>query len=133
MQHEKTLFKAPSGAQLSFTRTGLWHGPLGQSLPRRTATRTLQATLEAAWKAGIRYYDTAPLYGLGSVGNATQAISCKGKKRSDYVISTKVGRVLEVCKPSERTGIGKFFDTPSRREKFDYSYDGFMRSLRIFL
>ena len=38
-----------------------------------------------------------------------------------YVISTKVGRLLDVCTPEERTGIGKFFDTPSRREIYDYS------------
>lgn len=36
---------------------------------------------------------------------------------------------MKVCRPDERTGIGKFFDTPSRREIFDYSYDGVMRSL----
>jgi hypothetical protein len=56
-----------------------------------------------------------------------------GKKRKDYVLSTKVGRLLEVCPPQERTGIGKFFDTPSRKERFDYTYDGFMRSIEFSL
>jgi hypothetical protein len=45
------------------------------------------------------------------------------------VLSTKVGRRLGLCKPEERAGIGKFFDTPTRREIFDYSYDGIMRSV----
>ena len=49
------------------------------------------------------------------------------------MLSTKVGRLLEVCPPAERTGIGKFFDTPSRKERFDYSYDGVMRSLEFSL
>ena len=49
------------------------------------------------------------------------------------MISTKVGRILEVCAPGQRTGIGKFFDTPSRRERFDYTYDGVMRSLDFSL
>ena len=40
---------------------------------------------------------------------------------------------MEVCEPEERTGIGKFFDTPSRREVYDYSYDGVMRSLEFSL
>jgi D-threo-aldose 1-dehydrogenase len=45
------------------------------------------------------------------------------------VISTKVGRLLRVCPPEERLGQGKFFDVPSRREIYDYGYDGVMRSL----
>jgi D-threo-aldose 1-dehydrogenase len=45
------------------------------------------------------------------------------------VLSTKVGRRLKVSRPEERTGIGKFFDTPSRQEIYDYSYEGVMRSL----
>ena len=55
----------------------------------------------------------------------------RGKPRNSYVISTKVGRLLKVCKPEERTGIGKFFDTPARQEVYDYSYDGVMRSFEF--
>jgi D-threo-aldose 1-dehydrogenase len=124
---KKRRFKAPSGAELAFTELGFGMAPLG-NLYRATSNADAQATLEAAWKAGIRYYDTAPLYGLG-LSETRLNTFLKGKKRADYIISTKVGRVLEVCKPHERTGIGKFFDTPSRKERFDYSYDGVMRSL----
>jgi D-threo-aldose 1-dehydrogenase len=90
------------------------------------------ATLAAAWKAGLRYYDTAPLYGLG-LSESRLSRFFRGKKRKDFIISTKVGRLLEVCKPEERTGIGKFFDTPTRRERFDYTYDGIYRSLEASL
>lgn len=126
---KKKSFRAPSGAQLSFSELGFGTAPLG-NLYRPHSNSDAEATLDAAWKAGIRYFDTAPLYGLG-LSETRLGHFLKGKKRSDYLLSTKVGRVLEVCKPSERTGIGKFFDTPSRREIFDYSYDGFMRSFEF--
>jgi D-threo-aldose 1-dehydrogenase len=124
-------FQAPSGAKLKFTDLGFGAAPLG-NLYRAHTNQEAQATLEAAWKAGIRYFDTAPLYGLG-LSETRLNHFLKGRKRSDYVISTKVGRLLEVCAPEERTGIGKFFETPNRRERYDYTYDGIMRSLEASL
>jgi D-threo-aldose 1-dehydrogenase len=120
-------FKAPSGATLKFTEMGFGAAPLG-NLFKALSNAEAEATLETAWAAGIRYYDTAPLYGLG-LSETRLNNFLYGRKRSDFVISTKVGRILDVCKPSERTGIGKFFATPARMEKFDYTYDGIMRSL----
>ncbi|MEX0346698.1 MAG: aldo/keto reductase, partial [Rhizobiaceae bacterium] len=75
---------------------------------------------------------TAPLYGLGLSETRLNSF-LRGKTRDDYVLSTKVGRLLEVCRPEERTGIGKFFDTPSRREVYDYTHDGVMRSVETSL
>jgi D-threo-aldose 1-dehydrogenase len=50
------------------------------------------------------------------------------------VLSTKIGRFLRRCEAGEeRTGEGKFFDVPTRREVYDYSYDGVMRSLEFSL
>lgn len=128
---KKRVFKAPSGQTISFTELGFGTAPIG-NLFRAVAGEDARKTLEAAWAAGIRYYDTAPLYGLGLSETRLNPF-LKSRKRKDYVISTKVGRVLEVCPPEERTGIGKFFDTPSRKERFDYSYDGVMRSLEFSL
>jgi D-threo-aldose 1-dehydrogenase len=128
---KKHLFKAPSGASISLTELGFGAAPLG-NLYRPHTEEAAQSTFEAAWKAGIRYYDTAPLYGLG-LSETRLNHFLRGKKRDSYVVSTKVGRLLEVCEPSQRTGIGKFFDTPSRREVFDYTYDGVMRSLEASL
>ena len=111
---------------LTFTELGFGTAPLG-NLYRAVADAEAQATLEAAWDSGVRYFDTAPLYGLGlSETRLNQFL--RGKKRDEYVLSTKAGRVLRVCPPDQRTGIGKFFDTPTRREVYDYSYDGVMRS-----
>ncbi len=124
---KENLFKAPSGAAIAFTQLGFGTAPLG-NLFRAVSEKQAEATLEAAWAAGVRYYDTAPLYGLGLAETRLNHF-LRGKPRQSYVVSTKVGRLLAVCPPDERTGIGKFFDTPSRREVYDYGYDGVMRSL----
>lgn len=128
---KKRTFKAPSGQSIDFTELGFGTAPLG-NLFRALSEQDAQKTLDAAWKAGIRYYDTAPLYGLG-VAETRLNHFLRGKKRDDYVISTKVGRLMSVCAPEERTGIGKFFDTPARKEHYDYTYDGIMRSLEFSL
>lgn len=124
-------FRAPSGQTLSFTELGFGTAPLG-NLFRPVSKPDAQTALEAAWKAGIRYFDTAPLYGLG-LSETRLNHFLYGRKRSDFVVSTKVGRLLDVCPPGLRTGIGKFFATPSRKERFDYTYDGILRSLEFSL
>lgn len=120
------LFKAPSGASLVFTELGFGSAPLG-NLYRALSEAAAQAVLEAAWAAGIRYFDTAPLYGLG-LSETRLNHFFRGKPRADFIVSTKVGRRLIPCAPEERTGIGKFFDTPSRKELYDYTHDGILRS-----
>ena len=116
---------------LRFTELGFGTAPLG-NLYRAITEADAQAALEAAWATGCRYFDTAPLYGLGLSETRLNRFLI-GRRREDYVLSTKVGRLLEACAPEQRTGIGKFFDTPSRREVYDYSYDGVMRSFEISL
>jgi D-threo-aldose 1-dehydrogenase len=128
---KKRQFQAPSGAKIPFTELGFGAAPLG-NLFRPVSEKDSDATLEAAWQVGIRYFDTAPLYGLGLSETRLNRF-LRGRKRSDFVISTKVGRLLEACAPKDRTGIGKFFDTPSRRERFDYTHDGIMRSFESSL
>jgi D-threo-aldose 1-dehydrogenase len=125
------VFKAPSGASIPFTELGFGSAPIG-NLYRAWNEQEAQAVLKTQWDAGIRYIDTAPLYGLG-LSETRLNHFLRGKPRESYVISTKIGRLLRACKPEERTGIGKFFDTPSRREVYDYSYDGVMRSLEFSL
>jgi D-threo-aldose 1-dehydrogenase len=120
-----------SGASLAFTELGLGTAGLG-NLYRAVDEDTARVTLDAAWAAGIRYFDTAPLYGLGLAETRLNPF-LRGKPRESYVLSTKIGRLLQPCPPEQRTGIGKFFETPSRREVFDYSYNGVMRSLEFSL
>ena len=116
---------------LDFTELGFGTAPLG-NLYRAVSDEDANATLEAAWQTGCRYFDTAPLYGLGLSETRLNPF-LRGKKRDDYVLSSKVGRLMRACPPEQRTGIGKFFDTPSRREVYDYSYDGVMRSFEASL
>jgi D-threo-aldose 1-dehydrogenase len=116
---------------LTFTELGFGTAPLG-NLYRAVSDEDAKATLDAAWETGCRYYDTAPLYGLGLSETRLNPF-LRGKKRDDYVLSSKVGRLMRACPPEQRTGIGKFFDTPSRQEVYDYSYDGVMRSFEASL
>ena len=128
---KKRVFKAPSGQSITFTELGFGAAPIG-NLYRPVSEADAQKTLDTAWKRGIRYFDTAPLYGLG-LSETRLNHFLRGKTRRDYVISTKAGRLFDVCPPKERTGIGKFFDTPSRKQRYDYTYDGVMRSLEFSL
>ncbi|TPO10080.1 aldo/keto reductase [Mesorhizobium sp. B1-1-5] len=116
---------------ITFTELGFGTAPLG-NLYRAISDEDANATLEAAWATGCRYYDTAPLYGLGLSETRLNPF-LRGRKRDDYVLSSKVGRIMRVAPPDQRTGIGKFFETPSRREVYDYSYDGVMRSFEASL
>lgn len=116
---------------LAFSELGFGTAPLG-NLYRAIPDAEADATLEAAWDGGIRYYDTAPLYGLGLAETRLNRF-LRGRPRDGTLLSTKVGRLLRVAPPERRTGIGKFFETPSRREVYDYSHDGVLRSVEASL
>lgn len=116
---------------ISFTELGFGAAPVA-NLYRALTDAEADAVLEAAWEAGIRYFDTAPLYGLGLSETRLNRF-LRGKPRGDYVISTKIGRLLKVATPETRDTIGKFFDVPSRQEVYDFSYDGTLRSLEFSL
>jgi D-threo-aldose 1-dehydrogenase len=116
---------------LTFTELGFGAAPVA-NLYRAISDDDAHAVLSEAWNCGSRYFDTAPLYGLGLSETRLNRF-LRDKPRNDYLLSTKVGRILKVCAPQERTGIGKFFDTPTRREHYDYSHDGIMRSFEASL
>ncbi|RVT81997.1 aldo/keto reductase [Rhodobacteraceae bacterium CCMM004] len=115
------------GRPLSFTELGFGAAPLG-NLYRAITDDEAHAVLTAAWDAGVRYYDTAPLYGLGLSETRLNRF-LRDKPRDDYVLSTKVGRLLTPATAETRDGHGKWFEVPNRREVYDYSYDGVMRSV----
>lgn len=122
---------ARGGAALAFTELGFGTAPLG-NLYRAVPEAQAEAVLDAAWEAGIRYYDTAPLYGFGLAETRLNRF-LRGKPRDSYVLSTKIGRLLKAATPETRDGIGKFFDTPSRKEVYDYGYDAVFRSVEFSL
>jgi D-threo-aldose 1-dehydrogenase len=124
-------FRTPHGVALAFTTIGFGTAPLG-NLYRPLTEQDAHGALDAAWDIGCRYFDTAPLYGLGLAETRLNGF-LRGHRAEPPLLSTKVGRLLDRCGSSERTGIGRFFDTPTRRERYDYSYDGVMRSLEFSL
>jgi D-threo-aldose 1-dehydrogenase len=82
--------------------------------------------VSAAWDAGIRYFDTAPLYGFGLSEQRLGAV-LRTKPRGEFVISTKVGRLLRADAPPEP---GHAWEgTPPVNPVFDFSYDATMRSV----
>ncbi len=116
---------------LTFTELGFGTAPFG-NLYRAITDESADKILQAAWDGGVRYYDTAPLYGLGLAETRLNRF-LRTKPRDSYVLSTKVGRLLRVTTPEKRDGIGKWFDVPNRNEVFDYSHDGVMRSIEFSL
>ena len=114
---------------LSFTEIGFGTAPLG-NLYKSISDEDAHATLNLAWDSGLRYFDTAPLYGLGLSETRLNRF-LRGKPRDEYILSTKVGRLMHPCSSQDRTGPGKWFDVPQRQEHYDYSYDGVMRSFEF--
>ncbi|MEZ5797341.1 MAG: aldo/keto reductase [Paracoccaceae bacterium] len=116
---------------LTFTELGFGAAPIG-NLFRAVTEADARAVLDGAWSGGIRYYDTAPLYGLGLSETRLNPF-LRGKPRDEYVISTKVGRLFRVATPETRDGPDKWIDVPARNEIYDFSHDGVLRSLEFSL
>ncbi len=107
------------------TQLGFGGAPLGELFERVTARQATE-TLEAAWESGIRYYDTAPFYGHGKSEHRTGHF-LQDLPRTEFVLSTKVGRVLRPAKGDDFTS--EFWAHPLPFDfYYDYSYDGIMRS-----
>ncbi len=114
------------------SRLGFGAAPLGnmfRDIPEEEAL----ATVEAAWNDGIRYFDNAPFYGAG-LAEIRMGEALAGKPRSDYVISTKVGRVIldEIEDVSARDNGEKgdvFKHGRPNKIVNDYSYDATLRSI----
>src|SRR4051812_24422055 len=89
---------------------------------------TWRGCVPAAWEAGVRYFDTAPHYGLG-LSERRLGEFLAGVPRDEYVLSTKVGRLLE---PVDGDGLDldNGFAVPRRYQRvYDYSADGVKRSV----
>ena len=119
--------KLPAGTQLGFGTAPL--GNMFRNIPEDEAL----ATVKAAWDQGVRYFDTAPLYGAGlseiRLGNALD-----GYRRDEYVLSTKVGRViLDEIEDAGARDLGEKggvfeFGLPNKIVN-DYSADATLRSV----
>jgi len=115
---------------LNVTQLSLGAAPVGNLL-KKVSEKDAIETFKAAFKAGIRYVDTAPYYGYGLAENRLGR-ALADQNREEFVISTKVGRLI---RPGQRSGSELFDgDQPYYRANldmrcvFDYSYDGVMHS-----
>jgi D-threo-aldose 1-dehydrogenase len=107
-------------------RFGLGGVPLGNEFAVVT-DKDAYAILEAAWSAGIRYYDVSPWYGLG-LAERRYGNFLHNKNRSEYVISSKVGKLLKASKTAKGRELFPFSPSPND-VTFDYTASGVRRSI----
>lgn len=89
------------------------------------------AAVDAAWDEGIRYFDTAPHYGLG-LSERRLGDSLRARPRDAYVVSTKAGRLLDplAAGAGAADGLSDGFAVPhTHRRRWDFSADGIRRSI----
>lgn len=112
-------------------RLALGCAPLG-NLYEAVSDEDAQATVDAAWAHGVRLFDTAPLYGHGlSEMRVGRALS--GRPRDEYLLATKVGRLLVPVGADQLPDPTIFTDVPAVRPVFDFSRDGVLRSVEASL
>jgi D-threo-aldose 1-dehydrogenase len=117
--------------ELRLSEISLGCAQLG-NLYRAISDEQASATVQAAWDCGVRYFDTAPHYGLG-LSERRLGLALAGRPRDAYVLSTKVGRLLEPL-PSSGARDGEGFAVPAtHRRVWDFSRDGVLRSLAASL
>jgi D-threo-aldose 1-dehydrogenase len=107
------------------TRLGLGTAPLAglfEAVPEDQAL----SVIERSWEAGLRFYDTAPLYGHGLAEIRVGKV-LRHKPREEFTLASKVGRLLRADAPPEPGQ--SFRNTPPVNPVFDFSYDGVMRSV----
>ena len=111
---------------LTLTRAGMGSAPLGDLWERIPDSRA-EATLATAWAGGVRYFDTAPWYG-NTLAEHRLGHFLRQQRRGSFAVSTKVGRVYS--RPSDPDRIAPAIWTGGLpfELRFDYGYDGLMRS-----
>jgi len=110
---------------LSVTAFAFGTAPIG-NIFRPVPDEESRAMIETSWEAGVRYFDTAPMYGHG-LAELRTGEGLRWKPREAYVLSSKVGRLL---RPARRADIdfAPWADAAPFIMRFDYSYDGTMRA-----
>ena len=110
---------------------GLGGAPLG-NLGRVVPEEDALGAITAAWDVGVRFFDTAPHYGLG-LSERRFGVGLAGRPRDEFVISTKVGRLLVPNGDVARMDDEGFVVPACTRRVRDYSRDGVLRSLESSL
>ena len=118
--------KQVGSTSLQLPRFGFGSAHLGE-LYAKVDEVDSRATLDAAWAAGVRYYDTAPWYGRGLSEHRLGGL-LRTKPRGEFKLTTKVGRTL--FRPNDPAHFDRspWVGGLNFEVNFDYSYDGIMRS-----
>ncbi|QND43302.1 aldo/keto reductase [Rhizobium leguminosarum bv. viciae] len=94
---------------------------------RSRRSQEAEVALDTAWRFGVRYYDVAPWYGLGLAERRFRQL-LHHQKRSDYLLSTKVGKRLKASKDNSHETMYPISDSPNNLV-IDYTADGVRRSV----
>ncbi|MDQ0573860.1 aldo/keto reductase [Agromyces albus] len=117
---------------LSLTELGFGASQLG-NLYRETTDEESAAAIDSAWEQGVRYFDTAPHYGLG-LSERRLGAALATRPRDEYVLSTKVGRLLVPSPETSGQLDGEGFVVPAEvKRQWDFSRDGVLRSIEASL
>lgn len=92
---------------------------------RPTTDEQAREAMEAAWDAGVRFFDTSPYYGLG-LSERRFGMFLHNKKREDYILATKIGRIM---KPTSEKQDTMWKDPAPFKYDYDYSASGTRRSI----
>ena len=111
---------------LGLTRAGMGTAPLGDLWERISESRA-EETLAAAWTGGVRYFDTAPWYG-NTLAEHRLGHFLRQQPRQSFAVSTKVGRVYRRSRGPDDPPLGPWAGGLPFVLRFDYGYDGIMRS-----
>ncbi|MCX5053570.1 MULTISPECIES: aldo/keto reductase [unclassified Streptomyces] len=112
---------------VAVTELGFGASVIG-NLYRVTPSSDATAAIDAAWEAGLRYFDTAPHYGLG-LSERRLGAALKGRPREEYVVSSKVGRLLVPNEEPRGVDTEGFVVRDDLRRQWDFSRDGVLRSI----
>ena len=113
-------------SELMIPQFGMGGAPLGNLFTILSEQESAD-TIQGAWDAGVRYFDTAPWYGRG-LSELRLGHVLRDKPRDEYLISTKVGRILKAPHNPDEFDCFLWGKPLSFDVVWDYSYDGVMRS-----
>lgn len=115
-------------SDVAVTRLGFGGAPIG-NLFAPVEDTAARAAVNTAWERGVRFFDTAPLYGHG-LSEVRVGAALRARPRAEFAIATKVGRLLV---PDDRPPPDGYVATPPFRPEFDFSRDATLRSLEASL
>ena len=117
------------GRHDTISELGLGTSPFG-NLFRETTDADTAAATAVSWQGGVRYFDTAPHYGLGLAERRLGAALRELRPDEPYLVSTKVGRrLVPTPENSHRLDDDGFVVPATHRREFDFSRDGVLRSV----